>query len=128
MRSTVKYIFSEEENIVPFINIKTNIPVSKNTESVIKADLGKAISTIPGKSEAWLMVGIEPEHILYFKGDDSPAAMVEVSVYGKSDSTAFNKLTAEICGIIKNSLSIDPSRIYVKYTAVSDWGWNNNNF
>ena len=113
---------------MPFINVNTNISVSKDAETALKSDLGKAISIIPGKSEAWLMVGIEPEHILYFKGDSSPAAMVEVSVFGSSNSAAFNKLTAEICGILKNRLAIEPSRIYVKYAATSDWGWNNGNF
>ncbi|MBO5164864.1 MAG: hypothetical protein J6B75_10580 [Ruminococcus sp.] len=113
---------------MPFINVKTNVPVSKDAEIDLKSDFGKAISAIPGKSEAWLMVGIEPEHILYFKGDDSPAAMVEVSVYGSANSAAFNKLTAEICSILQNRLSIDPSRIYVKYAATADWGWNGGNF
>lgn len=113
---------------MPFINVKTNVSVSMDAETALKSDLGRAISIIPGKSEAWLMVGIEPEHILYFKGDNSPAAMVEVSVFGSPNPAAFNKLTAEICGILKNRLAIDPSRIYVKYAATSDWGWNNGNF
>lgn len=113
---------------MPFINVKTNAAVSKEAEIAVKTDLGKAISAIPGKSEAWLMVGIEPEHILYFKGDDAPAAMVEVSVFGSANSAAFDKLTGEICGILNSRLNIEPSRIYVKYSATSDWGWNGGNF
>lgn len=113
---------------MPFINVKTNAAVSKESETAIKSALGQAISVIPGKSESWLMVGIEPEHVLYFKGDDSPAAMVEVSVYGGADSSAFNMLTEKICGILNEQLSIDQSRIYVKYAATQDWGWNGSNF
>lgn len=113
---------------MPFINVKTNASVSKEAEIALKADLGKAISAIPGKSEAWLMVGIEPEYILYFKGDDAPAAMVEVSVFGSANSSAFDKLTGEICSILNSRLNIEPSRIYVKYSATGDWGWNGGNF
>lgn len=113
---------------MPFINVKTNAAVSKEAEIAVKTDLGKAISAIPGKSEAWLMVGIEPEHILYFKGDDAPAAMVEVSVFGSANPAAFDKLTGEICGILNSRLNIEPSRIYVKYSATSNWGWNGGNF
>lgn len=113
---------------MPFINVKTNSSVSKEKESNIKTALGEAITTIPGKSESWLMVGIEPEHILYFKGNDSPAAMVEVSVFGKDDPAAFNALTEKICSILNNELSIEQSRIYVKYSSTENWGWNGSNF
>lgn len=113
---------------MPLINVMTNAAVSKESETAVKSALGQAITAIPGKSESWLMVGIEPEHILYFKGDDSPAAMVEVSVYGNENPSAFSNLTEKICDILNMHLSIDRSRIYVKYEATSNWGWNGSNF
>lgn len=112
---------------MPFINVKTNTAVPSDKETAIKSALGQAITAIPGKSESWLMVGIEPEKILYFKGDNAPAAMVEVSVFGSADSSAFSKLTNQICNILNEQLSIDRSRIYVKYEATRDWGWNGSN-
>lgn len=113
---------------MPFINVKTNAAVSADKETAIKSELGQAITAIPGKSEAWLMVGIEPEYTLYFKGTNDPAAMVEVSVYGQANPSAFNSLTAKICAVLNKQLSIDASRIYVKYSATTDWGWNGSNF
>lgn len=59
--------------IMPFINVKTNTTVSHDKETAIKSLLGQAITAIPGKSEAWLMIGIEPDYTLYFKGTDEPA-------------------------------------------------------
>lgn len=114
--------------IMPFINVKTNAAVSADKETAIKSELGQAITAIPGKSEAWLMVGIEPEYTLYFKGTNDPAAMVEVSVYGQANPSAFNSLTEKICAVLNEQLSIDASRIYVKYAATPDWGWNGSNF
>lgn len=113
---------------MPFINIKTNITVSGEKETAIKSELGKAITSIPGKSENWLMVGIEPEHIIYFKGDNSPAAMVEVSIYGHADSSACNALTEKICNILQEHLCVSPSRVYIKYSETPNWGWNGSNF
>ena len=55
-----------EEIFMPFINVKTNIPVSENAQEALKTRLGQAIEAIPGKSEAWLMVGVEPECALWF--------------------------------------------------------------
>lgn len=113
---------------MPFINVKTNSSVSKEKEVALKSALGQAITAIPGKSENWLMVEIEPERKLYFKGTDAPAAMVEVSVFGSSNPSAFGNLTNQICTILNGELGIDTSRIYVKYEATSDWGWNGSNF
>ena len=84
---------------------------------------------IPGKSASWLMLGFEPEYRLYFRGSSSePMAMVEVSVYGSENPSAFEKLTAQICDIFNDVLGIAPDHIYVKYQAVSNWGWNGSNF
>jgi phenylpyruvate tautomerase PptA (4-oxalocrotonate tautomerase family) len=113
---------------MPFINVKTNTPVAHDKMQTIKSALGQAITAIPGKSESWLMVGIEPDYALWFKGSDSPAAMVEVSVYGSASPSAYSKLTAQVTDILGSSLGISPDRIYVKYFETQNWGWNGSNF
>lgn len=117
-----------KEITMPFINVKTNVSVSKEKETAVKSALGEAISAIPGKSESWLMVGIEPEYRLYFKGEDAPAAMVEVAIYGNAPSAALDTLTGKISDILSRELSLSPSRVYVKYEQTPDWGWNGGNF
>ena len=112
---------------MPFINVKTNTAVPKDKETAIKSALGQAITAIPGKSETWLMVGIEPEYTLYFQGTDEPAAMVDVSIYGSASSSALSNLTGKISSILSAELSIPLSRIYVKYSQTPDWGWNGSN-
>lgn len=114
---------------MPFINSKVSVKMTKEQEEEIKSALGQAISIIPGKSESWLMLGFEDEYKLYFRGDNSePMAFVEVSVYGGENPAAFNKLTAKICEIFGEVLSIKADHIYVKYQAVSNWGFNGGNF
>ena len=102
---------------MPFINVKTNIPVSENAQEALKTRLGQAIEAIPGKSEAWLMVGVEPE-----------CALVEVSVYGGAEPDAYDALTARVCELLDAVLDIDPARVYVKYAETPNWGWNGGNF
>ncbi len=113
---------------MPFINVKTNVSVPKDKETAVKSALGQAITDIPGKSEGWLMVGFEPEQPLYFKGTDSPAAMVQVSVYGNASESAMNTLTSHISGILKDNLAIPSDRVYVSYMLTENWGWNGSNF
>ena len=108
---------------MPFINVKTNIPVSENAQEALKTRLGQAIEAIPGKSEAWLMVGVEPECALWFQGTDAPAALVEVSVYGGAEPDAYDALTARVCELLDAVLDIDPARVYVKYAETPNWGY-----
>ncbi len=113
---------------MPFINVKTNQPISAAQSESIKSQLGKAITAIPGKSESWLMVGLEGAYQLYFKGTADPAAMVTVSIFGSASGNAMNTLTAHITGILTDTLGISSDRIYVSYSETENWGWNGSNF
>ena len=112
---------------MPFINVKTNASVSKEKGEAIKSALGQAITALPGKSEQWLMVGIEPECTLYFQGSDAPCAMVQVQTYG-TNASGTDVLTGKICQILSDNLSIPANRTYVSYFGTANWGWNGGNF
>jgi phenylpyruvate tautomerase PptA (4-oxalocrotonate tautomerase family) len=114
---------------MPFIDSKVSVKVSKEQETELKSRLGQAISLIPGKSESWLMVGIEDEYHLYFRGEDSePMAFIEVRIFGGPNRDAFEKMTAEITKIYGDVLGIAADHMYIKYSATTDWGWNGSNF
>ena len=112
---------------MPFINIKTNAPFNKGRELKIKTELGEAISIIPGKSEDWLMIGLD-QQIIYFKGTNEPTAMAEIGIYGSPDKAALDKLTAKVTDILSEQLTVKPNRIYVSYYTTPNWGWNGSNF
>lgn len=113
---------------MPFIDSKVSVSISEEQEKELKTRLGQIISLIPGKSETWLMTGFQDNYHLYFRGDNSqPMAFIEVKVFGASNPAAFDAMTAEICKIFGDVLGIAPDHIYIKYQAVSDWGWNGGN-
>lgn len=114
---------------MPCIQTKVNVSISPETEKSLKEKLGQAITLIPGKSENWLMLAFEDNVHLYFQGNGTePAAFVEVKIYGRANSTAYDKMTTAITDLLHQELSISPSRIYVKYEETDHWGWNGNNF
>lgn len=114
---------------MPYIDVKLSKKITYEQETAVKADLGTAISAFPGKTEQWLMIGFSDNVHLWFQGnDDAPSAMVEVSVLGALNGDSCEKMTKLICESFEKHLSVSPSRVYVRYQAVSDWGWNNINF
>ena len=100
---------------MPFIDARFSTPVNSEKEVSIKKRLGEAITLI-GKSEAYLMVQIQSDCKLYFKGsNDEDSAFFEVKLLGKSTKANYEKLT---------ELSIPTNRVYVKFEEVEYWGYD----
>lgn len=113
---------------MPYIQTTTNISITKSQELSLKEKYAQAVSII-GKSEAYLMLGFNPNCSMYFGGDgNNPIAFVEVKFFGKSTADKLDRLTAEICKAVSSELGISPDKIYVKYEEVENWGWNGMNF
>lgn len=111
---------------MPFIEVKTNQTIAD--KAALKSALGEAITAIPGKSEAWLMVELEDKKDMYFKGSDAPCAMFEIAIFGKADNDAYDDLTVRICEISEKLLNVPADRTYVKYSEIDHWGFNKFNF
>lgn len=115
---------------MPCIQIKTNVKVSEETAKVLKSHLGKDIAYLPEKTENWLMITLEDECRMWFRGEsDHPMAIIEVKVFGQQiDSAASEKMTQAVCELFQKQLGIEPKDLYIRYLASADWGWNNANF
>ncbi|BDR53605.1 hypothetical protein KIM372_15120 [Bombiscardovia nodaiensis] len=115
---------------MPVIHTHVSTSLSQEQREHIKAAYGKAIAAVPGKSETWLMCPFESDMPIYFAGDDSkPAAYVEVNVFGSNvPRSAWEQLTQSIMQTLDQELGIPGDRIYIRYTATTDWGWNGSNF
>ena len=114
---------------MPFINLKTTARLTQETCESLKSAFGKAIEAFPGKSEQWLMVSIEDDRNLWFRGDNSAdTAVIDVDLFGSVQPEAAEKMTAALCAIMERETGLSPDRLYVRYSGFSQWGWNGSNF
>lgn len=108
---------------MPFINVKTNVSLDDTAKNTIESRLSKAISLIPGKSEAYLMCAVEDKISMMFQGNSNKnIAFVEVKILGSSSKDNYGKLTAEICNILNEEAGVDGGNCYVKFEEVQYWG------
>lgn len=113
---------------MPFIDSKITTTAAPEKKEIIKAELGKYMAVL-GKSETYLMVGIEDNYDLWMGGKKlEKGAYVSVSLLGSASSEAYEKLTVKICELYEKELGIPGSAVYVTYHPVADWGWNGSNF
>lgn len=113
---------------MPFIDCKITKSLTEDQKEGLKTKLGESISLMH-KPESYLMVGIADGYSLYFAGKKlENGAYVGVKVFGDASSSDCEKMTASICGILKEELGIDGASVYVTYQGISDWGFNGGNF
>ena len=108
---------------MPYIDAKFSVPIDKEKEKVLAEKLTNSILEIPGKSVSHLMLNIDDNCKLYFRGSNAePVAMFEVKIFGSSNRKAYEAMTAKLCEIAAEELGIDGSNVYVKFDEVKNWG------
>ena len=114
---------------MPFINTKTNVTVSREQEAELVKELGRAITLIPGKSESVLMLNLQDNQRMAFRGTaEGKMAMVEVGLLGKAPAKSLNDFTAECCNILNRILGIPGNGVYISYLEYEHWGYDGENF
>lgn len=107
---------------MPFVMARTNVPVSKEQELEIKPRFGKVIGLVPGKSEEYLLMGIEDNCRMWLRGDNAPMVYIEAAIFGNEQHYGYDRLTAGITRIYNEVLDIPPENVYIKYDDISSWG------
>lgn len=115
---------------MPCVEIKLSSSLQKEQKEAVKKELGKAICCLPGKSEDWLMVTLQDDCAIWFRGETGrPMAMVEVKIFGsKVDKEGSQAMTAQVCRLLQEHAGVSPEDVYIRYTASENWGWNGQNF
>lgn len=107
---------------MPFVIAKVNVPVSEEQEEEIKKRLGKAIERVPGKSEEYLLFGIEDGYHFYLCGDGTQkVAYIQADIFGNEDHRGFDRFGAEMTASFRDVLGIPPQNIYIKFDDIKAW-------
>lgn len=113
---------------MPFIDSKITVPLTAEQKEHLKSRLGKAVSCLH-KGENYLMVGIADGYDLWLGGKKlEKGAYVEVSLFGSASAADYERMTGQICSILREELGIPGTGVYVTYHGLSDWGFNGSNF
>jgi phenylpyruvate tautomerase PptA (4-oxalocrotonate tautomerase family) len=112
---------------MPFIDCKLSKKISEEQKTQLKEQFGKAISLMH-KPESYLMVGICDGYDLYFAGKKvESGAYVAVSLLGKVASSEAQAMTKRVCDVLSD-VGCDPSKVYITYQGIENWGHDGYNF
>ncbi len=113
---------------MPYIKTTTSVSISKESEKELTKALGEVMQRVAGKSEEWLMLSFSGNIPMAFRGEITDAAILEVSFLGQFTTDVYDALTKEICELASKILGIPTSRIYIKYSPTTTWGYDGFNF
>lgn len=113
------------ETLMPLIKIESSQEISPE----VQAGLSKITAERIGKPETYVMVSAEKADLM-MAGSEGAAAFIEVKSIGGLSHDVCEKLSAEICGLLNEKLTIPADRIYLNFTDVpaSQWGFNGSLF
>lgn len=109
---------------MPYINIRTNIPIPAEKDEALKAGCFGVISSCLGKSSSWVMVNIEDNCRLSLGADNAPCAFVEVRNAGPLGRSQCSSMTAPFASVLSKETGIPEDRVYVTFGTPTAWGWN----
>ncbi|MDA3847093.1 MAG: phenylpyruvate tautomerase MIF-related protein [Vallitaleaceae bacterium] len=108
---------------MPYIEIKTTVTLSEDQKVALKSGLGKAITLIPGKTEAVTMVGLIGGVDLYFGGEAlTHGAYVEVKMYKATTRKAKVSINKAISDLLRTSIGVSPDNVYLTFFEQEEWG------
>jgi phenylpyruvate tautomerase len=114
---------------MPLLQLKSSVVPEEKPRQLLLRQLSRVLAQATGKPEQYVMVLMEPAHLL-MAGQNGPAAWIEVRSIGGLDASTNRKLSASICEVIQQQLAIPPGRVYLNFVNVpaDHWGWNGDTF
>lgn len=114
---------------MPLLKLETSVPLTGAKQKDVLAALSRAVSSVIGKPEQYVMVTAAPAAIR-MSGSDEPAAFVDARSIGGLGGDVNRRLSEQVCEILQQSLGILPERVYLNFTDAkpANWGWNGSTF
>jgi len=112
---------------MPYIHSIVSVKMSQEQKDTVKSKLGHAINEMPGKSEQSLMIVLQDDQSMYFRGKSKEkVAIVELKMLYTQTLDAKEDFTRKVCDIYSQELGIPGEEIFVAFTESEkgNWGWN----
>jgi phenylpyruvate tautomerase PptA (4-oxalocrotonate tautomerase family) len=109
---------------MPYISVNLGQKLEAAQKEKLKAELGRLITIIPGKTEPDLIVHIQDGGAMYTGGKEIPCAYIDLRVYTKTTGEAKKRFTRETCAYISREFAIPPERQYLTISEYEQWGYD----
>jgi phenylpyruvate tautomerase PptA (4-oxalocrotonate tautomerase family) len=107
---------------MPYIAINTTQKLSTDQKEKIKAEFGRLITIIPGKTEAVTMVDFSESKTIYMAGKFVSGVFVDVRLFQKAAFEFKKKFTEETFEMLFRELGTEKKSMYLTIMEFESWG------
>ncbi|MDR3146359.1 MAG: hypothetical protein LBU21_08780 [Treponema sp.] len=109
---------------MPYIQVNIGQKLTASQKELLKNELGRLITIIPGKTEPDLIVNIQDGGSFYMGGTETPSAYIDLRVYTRTDPEAKKDFTRKLFAFIAREFGIQTGRQYLTITEYDNWGYD----
>ena len=106
---------------MPYLHIALGLPVSPLARKALYERCAKLIEKIPGKNQQNLMVRIEQDADLYFRGGKTACAFVDLRLYTPAPAEAKRDFAAALTRELADRFAIEPDNVYMNFLELDHW-------
>jgi phenylpyruvate tautomerase PptA (4-oxalocrotonate tautomerase family) len=110
---------------MPYIKIE----ISKEISETVKKNLVKGIADIlskeADKSEEYLMIKIEKNSDIWFRGEKIESAYIGIKLVGELLVEQKSIITDKMCRLHEKEIGIESKNIYITFAEISGENWGN---
>lgn len=110
---------------MPLLRVQTSARIEESAREGLLLALSAKAAEILGKPESHMMVVLEPDTAMSMAGSSGAAAFFEVRSVGEFAAETAKQLSAQLSGIIGDTLGIGTDRIFANFSGWQGalWGY-----
>ena len=109
---------------MPFISFTTNQKFSLRQENEIVKRTGELITILPGKKEENLMIHIEDNQVMYFRGQEMECMKISCQLFHTTDYQYKKEFAEKLLKEIERITKIPVEQQYLSIQEFENWGKN----
>eukprot|EP01025_Chloroclados_australasicus_P005516 TRINITY_DN1169_c0_g1_i1.p1 TRINITY_DN1169_c0_g1~~TRINITY_DN1169_c0_g1_i1.p1 ORF type:complete len:196 (-),score=8.91 TRINITY_DN1169_c0_g1_i1:230-766(-) len=115
---------------MPTLNIVTNVPGDKVSNSDTIKALSSTMSSVIGKPEQYVMISLRCDVSMCFAGSEEACAYAELISIGAIGGDKNKTISASLAQVLEEKLKVPRNRFYLKFydVARADFGYNGTTF
>lgn len=109
---------------MPFVSYTTTKTLTLQQEVSLKKVTGELISILPSKKEENLMVHIEDNQVMYFRGQEIDCMKIGVQLFHHTDLSYKQEFVKKLMKEVENITGISVDQQYLSIDEYDQWGKN----
>jgi phenylpyruvate tautomerase PptA (4-oxalocrotonate tautomerase family) len=106
---------------MPYVHMSIAKKLSDEQKESIKTSIGQLIEILPNKSEKVLMIRLDDDLQMYFRGVKENCAYVNVCLYMTSPDQKKGEFGSAFAASLSQLAGIDQSNIFLSFSEFGNW-------